>query len=143
MKSLRESLPSTLARTTQENSLSVYRGNLTTKAVIVESKKVKAAFPQLPQGFYDVLADRLKANKFTDQRLQDAVNHLVDNFRYPTPTIADIVSFDKRIKLYTYSQVAERVNSGRDMRDFGKIKDQKLWMDISEAKQHGFEHMLK
>jgi len=85
--------------------MSVYADKLTPRNTAVMIKKIQQTFPTLPEGFYAVLMDRIKANDFTDQRLKDAVTHVVDNCIYPTPTIAQFVSFDRRMKLYTYNQV--------------------------------------
>ena len=67
--------------------------------------KLLKAFPALQPAFHDILADRLTANNYCDERLNDAVAHVIDNCIYPTPTIAQFISFDKRMKLYTYGQV--------------------------------------
>ena len=67
--------------------------------------KVRQAFPSLPVEFFDILSDRVKENGFSDQRLKDSVTNVIDNCIYPTPTIAQFISFDKRFKIYTYDQV--------------------------------------
>lgn len=72
--------------------------------------KLKKAFPQLPSGFYEILSDRLEENNFTDNRLKDAINNMIDNFTYPIPTVANIISFDKRVKIYSYLDIIEMVN---------------------------------
>ena len=92
------------------NSVSIYHGELTTQCVIKQVKKVKSAFPALPDGFYKVLTDRIKELNFSDDRLIDAVNNMIDTCVYPTPTIANLISWDKRIKLYNYQQIIELVN---------------------------------
>jgi hypothetical protein len=58
-------------------------------------EKIKNSFPSLSAGFYDILCDRLKANNFTDEKLQNAVNHVIDTCIYPIPTIANFISFNK------------------------------------------------
>jgi hypothetical protein len=88
-----------------EHSLSVYHGDLTTPNVIECVTKIKKAFPSLPVGFYDVFTDRIKGNNFSDERLIDAVNHVIDTCVYPIPTIANFISFDQRIKLFTHSEM--------------------------------------
>jgi hypothetical protein len=85
--------------------LSVYSGELTKPVIVEMTIKIRQTFPSLPVGFFDILSDRLVANNFTDKRLRDAVEYTIDNCIYPTPTIAQFISFDKRIKLYTYDQV--------------------------------------
>lgn len=67
--------------------------------------KIRNSFPNLEDGFYEILQERLKDKGFTDKKLNEAVNHVIDNCIYPTPTIANFLSFDKHIKLYTYEQM--------------------------------------
>lgn len=91
----------------QNDSISIYKDELTTIEVINQFKKLKLSFPQLSEGFYDILSDRIKKNGFTDKRLKDAIDNLIDNYIYPLPSIASIISFDKRIKLLTYYQMCD------------------------------------
>jgi len=90
-------------------SVSIYNGELTTQGIIEQVKKLKKAFPALPAGFYDVLTDRIKELKISDARLTDAVNHVIDTCMYPTPTIANIISWDVKIKLLTYDDMIDMV----------------------------------
>ncbi|MDD5013700.1 MAG: hypothetical protein PHW73_01185 [Atribacterota bacterium] len=83
---------------------------MTTETVIEQGKRIKAAFPSLPKFFYDILWDRLKAHNFNDDRLISAVDYLIDNCIYPVPTIANLITFDKRVKLYTYQELSKMVN---------------------------------
>lgn len=106
MRNSQESPLSILPRTGNESSMSVYSDSLTTVTIIEQVKRIKMAFPSLPAGFYDVLMERVKAKNFTDQRLIDAISHLIDTCRYPLPVIADIVSWDRQVRLYTYREVA-------------------------------------
>jgi len=68
-------------------------------------------------GFFDVLYERLVKNGFTGQRLEDAVNNVLDNFRYKELNVADIVSYDKRVRLYTYTQICDEIANGRATTD--------------------------
>lgn len=70
------------------------------------------AFPKMNNGFFDLLAERIAANKFTSKRLYDAVNSLIDNFNYKELNIADIIKFDKKAKLYSYNEVCRMVSKG-------------------------------
>lgn len=125
-------------------SISIYKDELTTLAVIEQVITLKKAFPQLPSGFYEVLSDRIKENGFTDKRLRDAINHLIDNFTYPVPTIANIISFDKRIKLLTYLQLVELVNQSggvvwsnyRPVKKIGKLS---LYASIQDVEMYNLE----
>ena len=70
------------------------------------------AFPKMGDPFFNLLAERVRANKFTTKRLNDAINHLIDNFNYQELNIADIIKFDKRAKLYSYNDVCKMVSKG-------------------------------
>ncbi len=85
--------------------MSIYNDELTGENVIKQVAKIKKAFPALPEGFYDIFIERIKAKCFTDKRLKDAVNHVIDTCIYPTPTIAQYLIFDKTMKMYTYEQI--------------------------------------
>ena len=77
--------------------VSIYKGVLTTQGIIEGVAIIKKSFPSLPVDFYDILIDRLKANGFNDDRLKAAVVHVIDTCVYPTPTIANFISYDKKI----------------------------------------------
>lgn len=81
-------------------------------------RKLQSAFPKQNKEFFNVLAERLIANGFTDERLTDAVNYAIDNFQYKELNVSDIVRFDKKIKLYTYSEACRMVT--KDGYEFGK-----------------------
>ena len=107
--------------------LSIYKGELEPKTWIKQVKKMTDAFPTLPKGFYDILADRIKDNGFSDDRLIDAVNYVIDNCVYPQPTIAQIISFDKKVKLYTHTDVLRMLNDNPDaFKSFRPIRINKL-----------------
>jgi len=93
-----------------KESISLYKGRLTSICVLGQIKKLKLAFPKLPAGFYEILSERIKAHNFTDERLKDAVNRLIDSYDYPIPTIANIISWDKRVKILSYHELMEHVN---------------------------------
>ena len=57
--------------------------------------KIKNAFPNLPVEFYDVLCERLKEKGFDDERIIKTVNGVIDTCKYPTPTIAHFITYDK------------------------------------------------
>ena len=91
-------------------SLSLYSGSLSNPAVIENVVKLKRAFPSLPAGFYEVFSDRLVANGFGDDRLRDAVDHVIDTCVYPTPTIAQFMGFDQRIEINTYEAMLKKAH---------------------------------
>lgn len=93
--------------------ISIYTGELTQKEFTKHLARLKVAFPTLPKDFYYLLGQRMKEKGFSDEKLKDAVNHVIDNCRYPVPTIAEFLSFDKVVKMYTYQEAAELVTKGK------------------------------
>lgn len=103
-------------------SVSLYRDNeASPRDIAISMKRLELAFPKMERGFFDLLAERIIANGFTVSRLKDAVNHVLDNFQYKELNISDIIRFDRRVKLYTYSEVCQLVTSGKAVwEDFEK-----------------------
>lgn len=90
----------------QEEKISLYEDRRAgTKEIIESLAVIKKTYPALHKGFYDMLDDRIRANNFTAARLKDAINYVIDNCRYPTPTIADFISFDRTVKFKTYDEI--------------------------------------
>lgn len=113
-----------------EWSISTYSGTLEPKTVASEAAKLKKAFPALSGDFFGVLYERLEANQFCDERLIDAINHVIDNCPYPTPTIAQILTYDKRTKLFTYEEMLNYVHTNSTTTErFELIRfgERKLW----------------
>lgn len=67
------------------------------------------AFPELTNGAIGVILERAKEKGFTDQRLTDAVNNVIDNCVYPRPKPADFLTFDKRVKVFSYAEACAEV----------------------------------
>ena len=86
-----------------------------------ECSRIQAAFPQLPPTFFLILTQRIVEKKIPIRQITDAVNNLIDNFRYPTPTVADVIGFDKKVKVYTHPEVVAMLNKGFEFSDFEKI----------------------
>lgn len=74
--------------------------------------------------FFALLVERLRDNKFTGNRLRDAVNHIIDNCRYKQISIADVVNFDRAARLYTRTDYNAAKSSELD--DFAPMYDDKL-----------------
>ena len=66
---------------------------------------------------------------FSDERLSDSVNNLIDNFQYPNPTLANILSFDRKVKILDYNQVCTLIGKHEaTFNDFSKIYiDEKMF----------------
>jgi hypothetical protein len=101
-----------LTKSSDGHELSIYKGELTQKELARNVARVKAAFPSLPPEFYQLLIDRLKEKGFSDDRLSDAVNNVIDHCQYPTPTLANFLSWDKRVKILTYQELCTMVTKG-------------------------------
>ena len=96
-----------------EGSLSIYKGALISDESIVRySVKVRYAFPALPPEYYGVLLDMVKEEGFTDERFRDAVHYVIKTCVYPSPTIAQFISFDKRIQTLTYDKYLKLCDEG-------------------------------
>lgn len=83
--------------------------------MLSQTLKIKKAFPQLPDPWYEVFQERIKNNNFTNERLIDAVDFVIDNCIYPTPTIAQFIQFDKKIKFKTHNQLLELINDYKNI----------------------------
>ncbi len=129
-----------------DKEISVYFGETVKPEVIAgETAKILVSFPSLDKLFFTVLTERLIKNNFTEQRLKDAVGYLLDNFHYQKPTIADIINFDKKIKLYSYHDVVFIItkNEAR-FEDFYKhwIGDTLYWVKKSEVEMWNLTNYL-
>lgn len=119
--------------------LSVYRGELTQKELARNAAKVKAAFPALPPEFFQILIERFKAKGFSDTRMIDAVNNVIDNCQYPTPTLANFLSYDKNVKLYTYQQFISLVTEHKaSFETYTKVKHKEVFLYVSKADKQRF-----
>ena len=118
----RESLQKKELGNTSE--ISIYSGPVATQTEIKsEVRKLMAAFPQVSNDFLIVLIERMIDKKFTKERIKEAINHVIDTNPYQRPSIADIISFDRKIKVYTYSEISSKCYPGYSAFDhFEKIE---------------------
>ncbi|MFV0392424.1 MAG: hypothetical protein ACK5KP_11175 [Paludibacteraceae bacterium] len=125
------------------NEISLYTDKTAdVKLIATELRKLKAVFPALENDFISVLSERISVNGFTEQRLKDAVANVIDNFKYQRPSIADIIGFDTRIRLYDYSEYSNEILSKKATNsDFAKhwIKEKIFWVKISDCERYGFK----
>ena len=119
----------------ESNEISIYHGALNPISAIEELRKLRKAFPTISEGFIEILTERLIENNFSDKRVKEAVANVIDNFTYQTPSIANIVSFDKRMKLYSRSDFYLELDKGRTGNDFFRVtaKGSKNAMYISKT----------
>lgn len=128
MQTLSGQLPKTLLTLStpqvKDGRMSIYTGELTLRSLLEMNKKIKDAFPELPASWFDVFNERVKANRFTDQRLRDAVNHVIDNFTYGRiPNVGHFISYDRLIDLLTPGELDKLAINDRSIyRDYGSIE---------------------
>jgi hypothetical protein len=138
--------PYSSVTTTQNNEISIYRDNVASPLILAqESAKIQVAFPKLDKLFFTILTERLVKNEFTEQRLKDAVGYLMDNFKYQTPTVADIISFDKKISLISQLELLDLVSDNKaSIDDYYKhwICEKLFRVKKSEAEQYGLTKFL-
>lgn len=100
-------------------------------------KKLQVAFPGQDTDFFNLLAERLVANRFSDRRLREAVSHMIDTFPYRRINIADVISFDRRVRLYTYGEVCDMVHGQTarfDEFELREVGSKKYWIRKTESK---------
>lgn len=108
----------------QPSEVSIYR-NLppaNEEEVRNEVKRIHAAFPQAPNQLILIMSQRIVERGLSREQLVDAVNNLIDNFRFPVPTVADIIGFDKKVKLFSHAEVVAMLPKGYEFTDFEKIE---------------------
>jgi hypothetical protein len=88
--------------------------------LMVHIARLKAAFPKMENVFFNILAERIVENGFTEKRLADAVNHVIDTFRYKELNVSDIIRFDRSVRLYTHDEVCRMWMIGAGQNDFEK-----------------------
>ena len=101
----------------RNREMSVYWGDLNLKTVLQQNLRIAKAFPQLPEGFYEILNQRLREKEFTDKRLIDAVNHVIDTCQYPIPTAANFLSYDRSVEILTHSDLVGLLSGDKNVFD--------------------------
>ena len=88
------------------------------RSITIQIARLKVAFPKMNAQFFNILSERIEENSFTEQRLEDAVNSVIDSFRYRELNVADVIGFDRRAKLYTGSEYMTAQMNGAKPSDF-------------------------
>ena len=102
--------------------LSLYNGELTEGCFAKNMLKIKQSFPTLPEDWYDVFFERLKAKNIGDIRLTDAVNHVVDTCDFSKPTIAKFLNFDRKAEVFTYQEICRKVHDGDSFENYQRFE---------------------
>jgi hypothetical protein len=120
--------------------LSVYHDELTNGETIKTINRLRIAFPELDQRYFDILMERVIDTHFTDKRLVDAANYVIDNCQYPRPSIAEMISFDKKFRVYRYDELIKLIaETGVKMENYRAVRlhpDQQkpVWVHIDDGK---------
>ena len=133
--------PSTSISRIDNGAISIYNGKLSKEGIKKNCLKILAAFEKTDAMFTDLLTESLKRNGFTDERFTDAVNYVIDHCRYPKPSIADFVSYDKKIKVYRYDEMVE---NSFDFLRFKKVRlteeqSKPLYVRLEDFETNNFE----
>ena len=104
----------------------------TQEQIIRNIAKLEMAFPKMERGFFKILLDRIDANSFSNKRLENAVNYVIDRFQYKELNVADIISWDRKISIYTYQQVCNLIQKslikGFEDTEIREINGTKYWV---------------
>jgi len=127
-----------LVKKDKHYELSIYNDSLTPECLSSQIAKVFKAFPNIDdKDYFNILKDRFIKNNFTDNRVKDAVNHVIDTCVYPKPAIAEFLQYDKSIKLLTYNQYAQL---GELAEQYKSVKiagcDIPLWCHVREIQKY-------
>jgi hypothetical protein len=87
--------------------------------------RLNIAFPKMKEQeqFFILLTEFVITHGFTAKRLKDAVNHVIANFQYKELNISDIIKFDKRARLYTYSEYCNLINEHKAKNDDFEVRE--------------------
>jgi len=128
----------------EESYISVYKNTPAPGQVVAKQMaRIAQSFPKLKKNFYASLTERVKTMGICEERLIAAVDHCIENFRYPEPMVGEILAHDKLIKIYTYHQIIDLIFRGDKQSYYGVIKGTKLWVSRDEAERLGLTYIVK
>lgn len=99
--------------------------------------KLSVAFPSTSDAFFNLLTERIAKKRLSADRLEYAIDYVLDNFSYRHLTIADIMSIDRKVDVMTYSEmVAECGKKGCSTNEFAPIhiggEEKPFWVHKSD-----------
>jgi hypothetical protein len=91
--------------------VSIYQPNKPTQDVLAWAlKTLQACYPDTNAMVFEIILERLKSNEWGNDKIKDAINHLIETHVYKTINPANILTFDRKRKLYSYNQMIDMVN---------------------------------
>lgn len=106
---------------------------------------IKKIYPDLPSSWFDGLKYMVKQKGFTRQRLSDAVTHMIANCKYPKPTPAEILSFDKSIEMLTPTAYYRRCDEYSIIPKQYKainVQDKMFFAHVEDIKRYGLSEWV-
>jgi hypothetical protein len=82
---------------------------MTKELVLSQFVRLKKLFPDLNDYFFNELKEAFINNGFSNERIVQSVNHVIETCHYKTPYIALFIDFDIRFKVYSYKQFREMI----------------------------------
>lgn len=116
--------------------MSLYQGEIAPKEFVeIKLKLLQIVFPDIDNGYMIVLLERMIAHRFTKERIADAISYVIDSCKYKRPSIAEIISFDRKIQTYSYQEIANKCAPGYSAFDhFERVKIDGKWRYIEKLK---------
>ena len=110
--------------------VTTYKGQPATASEIgAQIEKLRRNFTLMKPDFFAVLTNELAAEEWTAERIADAVKHVLHTKTGGYLAVADVLSYDKPMKLYTHLGYCWFIDNHRatdkdgcgEKSDFGKI----------------------
>ena len=137
-------LPQAVKNENEKFELSVYSGDFPTKDDFkAATNRLSIAFPKMTKEFFLLLTEFAINEKFTAERLSDAVNHVIKNFQYKELNISDIIKFDKRIKLYSGEEFGIMQTKGYHASEFLIVRKNPIfWAMRKDLAENGVDEKV-
>ena len=124
----------TLSSSRKKTEISLYEGGQIPdeKRINDEMKRLRAAFPKIHEEYYFILTERIISKHMTADQLHDAISGVIDNCIYPVPGMAEILSHDRKVQLYSHKMIVDiMIPKGYDFSDFEMIEidGEKKWIE--------------
>jgi len=88
-----------------------------------EMKRLRGAFPKIHEEYYFILTERIIAKQMTVDQIHDAISRVIDTCIYPVPGMAEILSHDRKVQLYSHKMIVDTmIPKGYDFSDFEMIE---------------------
>ncbi|MBK8947182.1 MAG: hypothetical protein IPM32_18230 [Ignavibacteriae bacterium] len=130
----------------EENLISVYNhsNGLSQSVVIEQTEKILIAFPKLERPFINLLRERFKANNFSDERMIDSVNYVIDNYTGfdKLPQVADFIKYDRKVRVYSHAEVTQ-YNLWRNVEAIDIGLSNPRWIKKEDFEKYKFKKWIK